>query len=136
MKKISMLLALVIIIFSFSGCSPKTLSEDMKEKKLCTALFTKIGNPQVVTAKRLLNETEKALKTTEFSKIQEIPDVLQYFDKTVYFKTKDGKEYYALLKNIESNLELVRIRENNFMDGEVVWTNSDIDQISLKHNHE
>jgi hypothetical protein len=130
------LLIAAVIIFAFADRS-KALSDREELEAFASAMY-----PYVIDMKdfkatalkisgRLLDETEEALGMYEFKSIWGLSDVLQSFDAVVCFQTPDGTVYYALYKKIDSIRELVRIRKDNFMDGEVVWMNRDINQTLL-----
>ncbi len=130
------LLIAAVICFAFADRS-KALSDREELEAFAYAMYPYVMDMKDFKASalkisgRLLDETEEALGIYEFKSIWGLSDVLKSFDVVVCFRTLDGTVYYALYTKIDSIRELVRIRKDNFIDGEVVWTNSDIHQTLL-----
>jgi hypothetical protein len=119
-KNIFMLSAAVLVLF-LSACSHKPMSDKAKKE----AVYNAIINTSYISkgkANELLKETETNIGTDEFSKITSITDVLQNVDAIVCYSAMDGTDYYALYTYVNSMFALVRIRRDNLMDGDLVYT--------------
>jgi hypothetical protein len=117
-----------------AGCSASPLGEEEELKSYCSAVFKeRDGKAEMSIAERLLGETEEALNITEFKDIWGLYGVLEHFDTVVCLKGMDDTVYYSLIKRIDDRREVVRIRKDSVIDGEIVWYNSNIHQTMLTH---
>ncbi len=120
MRKIALLLFSVTYLFLLSACSYKPMSGEAKKE----AVYNALKNTSYMSkwkANKLLKETEANIGTVEFKNITFIANVIQNVDSIVCYTDMDGTDYYALYTYINKLFELVRIRKDNLMDGDLVY---------------
>ena len=132
MKKL-VIIALALLLLS--ACSQKPMAEEEKIKNLQYIL--KSDDDEKII--ELLKQTEEAIGISEYKNIRGLDSDIEKIDYTVCFSAIDGSNYYAHYTNEfkRSFPILMRIRKDNFMDGELIWNIADQGiHVTVKQNND
>ncbi len=125
MRKLGFFYAILLSLSLLSACSGGHMNGEMRKKAFRS--IPAIAKEPENGALSLLEETETALGMHDFKAITGINSVLQNVDCIVRFETADETDYYALYARMNGALELVRIRRDNLLDGDLVYTRGERD---------
>ncbi len=121
MRRAVIIITVVFLLLSFNSCKTRTVKDNEKLADYIKAISVGYEDYEKEKASALLKEVENIVGTAEFTKIKNTAEGITYIDCIVCFTLTDGTKYFALYCRFTDGLVLLRIRKDNYIDGEVIW---------------